>query len=61
MNNFINSLEVNSILERKELELVIEDFLVNFNDISLNNVKRGVYVYGIPGCGKTQFVTNLLK
>jgi hypothetical protein len=25
------------------------------------NFKKGIYIYGSPGCGKTHFVTNLLK
>ena len=61
MNNIMNSIEFNNILKRKEFENIIEDFLLNFNDISINTVKRGVYVYGTPGCGKTQFVINLLN
>ena len=61
MNNFINSIEFNNILKRKEVEGIIEDFLLNFHDISTISVKRGVYVYGTPGCGKTQFVINLLN
>jgi DNA polymerase III delta prime subunit len=48
-------------LKRKELECIIKDFLLNFHDVSTNSVKRGVYVYGTPGCGKTQFVINLLN
>tara|TARA_Y100000816_G_C26099456_1_gene582390 strand:+ start:1570 stop:2811 length:1242 start_codon:yes stop_codon:yes gene_type:complete len=48
------------IIERKEEEKKIKDFLDNFNN---NNSfeSRGMYVYGEAGCGKTIFVMNLLN
>lgn len=48
------------IVERKEEEKKITDFLTNFNNND-NCESRGMYVYGEAGCGKTIFVMNLLK
>ena len=61
MYNSIKNLEFNRILEREPLELIIKSFLETFNDVNVLNFKRGVYVHGSPGCGKTQFVINLLN
>ena len=39
-----------------------EDILQQF-ELNKNNIlfKKGIYVYGDPGTGKTTFVTNILK
>tara|TARA_Y100000389_G_C17453296_1_gene516288 strand:+ start:468 stop:1739 length:1272 start_codon:yes stop_codon:yes gene_type:complete len=58
----MEQLNINEILDRKNEEQILINFLDNFNknkdDILLT---RGLYVYGHPGTGKTQFVTRLLK
>ena len=58
----MNSIDLNLILNRNEIYKEIYDFLTIFKN-NKNNVltKRGIYIYGNPGIGKTTFVQNLLK
>ena len=53
---------INTILNRTKIEKNINDLLLSFdkyyNDI---NFKKGFYIYGTPGSGKTKFVEKLLK
>ena len=58
----MNKLEINKVLNREEKASNIKDILINFEK-NKNNVlfKKGIYVYGDPGTGKTSFVTNILK
>ena len=53
---------VNEILNRIEIEKQIKHILTNF-DILCKDIKfkKGIYIYGAPGCGKTQFIKTLLK
>jgi hypothetical protein len=58
----IKGLDFNPILGRSDQVLkfknILQDFNVHKTDLS---VKRGIYVYGEPGCGKTEFVTRILN
>ena len=58
--NNIN-LEMNTILQRdgiyNEIKNILNSFEANHKTI---NFKKGIYIYGSPGCGKTQFVIELL-
>lgn len=58
----MDSLNINSILKREGIYNEIKKILGNFDknkfDLSL---KRGIYIYGAPGSGKTEFITRLLK
>jgi len=58
----MDQLQINTILNRDgEVEMVkniLRDFETNRTDVLL---KRGIYVFGDPGTGKTTFVTNILK
>jgi dephospho-CoA kinase len=55
-------LNLNKILEREKIANDIKQILISFQDNYKNiNYKKGIYIYGSPGCGKTQFVMNLLK
>ena len=58
----MNKLDINKILNREEQERKIKSILKDFED-NKNNLlfKKGIYVYGEPGSGKTSFVTNILK
>ena len=56
---FIN---INDILNRNEIYNDIKQFLINFEENKNNmSCKRGIYIYGNPGTGKTFFIKNLLK
>ena len=54
--------DINTILNRTQVENQVKDILNNFNK-EMNNVyfKKGIYIYGAPGSGKTKFITNILK
>ena len=58
----MEDLNINKILNREDKSNFIKEVLTNFdknkNDMLL---KKGIYIYGEPGTGKTTFVTNILK
>lgn len=58
----MNTLDFNTLLDRTHLVTEIKNILSSFDakckDI---NFKKGIYIYGSPGSGKTQFVINLLN
>jgi len=58
----MNIPDINTILSRNEVYNGIRAFLLDFeqnkNDLTK---KRGIYIYGAPGCGKTTFIKNLLQ
>jgi DNA polymerase III delta prime subunit len=58
----MEKLNINSILDRDEKSNTIKDILKSF-EANKNNmlIKKGIYVYGTPGTGKTTFVSNILK
>ena len=58
----MEKLNVNSILDRDEKSNTIKEILKSF-EANKNNmlIKKGIYVYGNPGTGKTTFVSNILK
>jgi DNA polymerase III delta prime subunit len=58
----MEELNINKILNREDKAIIIKDILSSF-DKNKNNMlfKKGIYVYGDPGTGKTTFVTNILK
>ena len=58
----MEKLDLNYILDRKNEEERLMDTLKKF-EMNKNNssTKRGIYVYGTPGSGKSCFVKNILK
>ena len=58
----MEQLNINKILNREEQEKDIKNILKEF-EVNKNNLlfKKGIYIYGDPGSGKTKFVTNILK
>ena len=58
----MNIPDINTILSRNDVYNQICKFLTDFekNKHDLTK-KRGIYLYGSPGCGKTTFVQKLLK
>jgi DNA polymerase III delta prime subunit len=58
----MENINFNQILDREDKANSIKEILKNFEN-NKNNLlfKKGIYVYGDPGSGKTTFVTNILK
>ena len=53
---------MNFLLNRQESEKIFRDALEHFEKNKKDQlVKRGIYLYGAPGCGKTLFVEKILK
>ena len=58
----MESLNLNKLLNRESLINSIKTILYDFDKNKSNlTYKRGIYIYGAPGSGKTEFVVNLLK
>jgi hypothetical protein len=58
----MEELNINQILNREDKAESIKNILRDF-ELNKNNMlfKKGIYVYGDPGTGKTTFVTDILK
>jgi hypothetical protein len=58
----MENLNVNKLLNREENVLKIKETLLNY-ETNKNNLlfKKGIYIYGNPGSGKTTFITEILK
>jgi DNA polymerase III delta prime subunit len=58
----MDKISINEILKREEIETKIKNILYDF-EVNKNNLlyKKGIYIYGDPGTGKTTFITNILK
>jgi DNA polymerase III delta prime subunit len=53
---------INSLLHRDEISENIKQVLIEFEQNKNNlSLKRGIYIYGNPGTGKTTFIENILK
>lgn len=57
----MNKVNINKIFERDIIKSKITEVLSEFNE-KYNNIdyKKGIYLYGSPGSGKTFFITDLL-
>jgi DNA polymerase III delta prime subunit len=58
----MDNLDLNKILDRETIAEKIKATLIDFekNKKDLTR-KRGIYIYGTPGCGKTAFIKDLIK
>ena len=58
----MEQLNINKLLNRSEQEKKLFEYLNYFEENKQKmEVRRGIYVYGSPGTGKTEFVTKILK
>ena len=58
----MNHLDINQILDRTYIKDKIINILINFNNNKNNfSLKRGIYIYGGAGIGKTRFINDILK
>jgi DNA polymerase III delta prime subunit len=58
----MEKLNINNILCREEKALVVKNILNSFDANKYDPLfKKGIYIYGEPGTGKTTFVINILK
>jgi len=58
----MEALNLNKLLKREEQANFIKEILNKF-ELNKNNLlfKKGIYIYGDPGTGKTMFITTILK
>ena len=58
----MENLNINNLLNRNEeshkIKAILRDFELNKNNLL---TKRGLYIHGDPGSGKTTFIVNILK
>jgi len=55
-------IDINNELNRNELSENIKNIIINFEKNKNNlTTKRGIYLYGNPGTGKTIFIEGILK
>ena len=53
---------MNQILDREGIYQEIKAILTNYEENCKNiQFKKGIYIYGSPGCGKTYFITEILQ
>ena len=58
----MNNINLNKILGREKIYQDIKNILIDFEKTKKDLlVKRGIYVYGNPGSGKTYFINMLMK
>ena len=58
----MDNLDLNKILDRETIAEKIKETLIDFENNKKDLTrKRGIYIYGTPGCGKTTFVKDLIK
>jgi len=58
----MEQLNMNAILNRVDNEKNLQDILTKFElEKHLMQTRRGIYIYGSPGSGKTWFVKEILK
>ena len=58
----MDELDIDEILDRMEIKGTIISILNNFESSKKEiNIKRGIYIYGNPGTGKSYLVKSILK
>ena len=55
-------IDINNELNRNEISENIKKFIFNFEkNKNILTTKRGIYLYGNPGTGKSSFIEGILK
>jgi dephospho-CoA kinase len=57
----MNNIDYNLILDRKTIVEDIKKILNSYDENIKCQFKKGIYICGSPGCGKTFFINNILK
>lgn len=58
----MNLLDLNTIFNRNEIAAKIKHILSSFDDRCRDaDFKKGIYIYGSPGTGKTRFILDIMK
>ena len=58
----MEKININCLLNRENEYNLMKNILLNFEKNKQNLLtKKGIYIYGSPGTGKTTFVLNILK
>ena len=61
-NKKMENISMNTVLEREYIANEITEILKTFDQrCQLTTFKKGIYIYGSPGTGKSHFVVELLK
>lgn len=58
----MNTIDLNTIFNRTDIAVKIKKILTSFDArCKDSDFKKGIYIYGSPGTGKTRFVLDILK
>lgn len=58
----MNTLDLNTIFNRSDIAVKIKKILLSFDAKCKDpDFKKGIYIYGSPGTGKTRFILDILK
>ena len=58
----MDKIDINCQLILQDIYEKIKSIILNFNNIKNDALsKKGIYIYGEPGCGKSKFIINLLN
>ena len=58
----MNTLDLNTIFNRNEIAAKIKHIISSFDERCKDaDFKKGIYIYGAPGTGKTRFILDIFK
>jgi DNA polymerase III delta prime subunit len=60
--NKMDTIDLFEVLNRQSYSAQFQNLMQDFENNAKNSLyKKGIYIYGPPGCGKTQFVSEMLS